>query len=218
MRVPIVGLGLFITCALLLGSAAARGAEWDAAARAIILAGNAPPANDMPGAGLIVRRTWNDGWVVGVGLEQYSFDHEEPYKSVGIGLDPSFPEDAIDGTTDSTVVSAWIERRYDGASTGGWSWFWTAGLGYAFISTEDVTGPAAGGGTFDITTQASDELHVLTSGGARYSFARGWFLEAALHGQYQFTDYDVMDRVSGNTAEIDAQTLFGASFAVGYRF
>lgn len=197
---------------------AAQAAEWDAGVRFILLAGDAPPANDMPGAGLIVRRAWNDDWAVGVGLEQYSFDHEEPYKSVGIGLDPAFPEEAIDGTTDSTVVSAWIERRFDGAASGGFCWFWTAGLGYAFLSTENVTGPAAGGGTFDIVTQASDELHVLASGGGRYSFAGEWFLEAALHAQHHFIDYDVMDRVTGNTGEIGAQTVFGASLSTGYRF
>lgn len=213
MRHAVVG-GL----ALLLSSWAASASEWDAGARLIILAGDAPPANDMPGAGLVARRAWSDAWALGFGLEQYSFDHEEPYNSVGIGLDPSFPEEAIDGTTDSTVVSAWIERRYEGASAGGFGWFWTAGLGYAFISTENVTGPAAGGGTFDIVTQASDELHVLASGGARYSFASDWFLEAALHAQHQFTDYDITDQVSGATAEIGAQTLFGASLLVGYRF
>lgn len=213
MRHAVVG-----SLALLCLPFATQAAEWNAGARLIILAGDAPPANDMPGAGLIVTRAWNDKWAIGFGLEQYSFDYEEPYKSVGIGLDPSFPEEAIDGTTDSTVVSAWVERRYDGATRGGFSGFWTAGLGYAFISTENVTGPAAGGGTFDIVTQASDELHLLASGGARYTFAASWFLEAALHAQHQFTDYDVMDRVSGNTAEIDAQTLFGASFQIGYRF
>lgn len=213
MRHAVIG-----ALALLSSSFVTQAAEWDAGVRFIILAGDAPPANDMPGAGLIVRRAWRDGWAVGVGLEQYSFDHEEPYKTVGIELDPGFPEEVIDGTTDSTVVSAWVERRYDGANRGGFGWFWTAGLGYAFISTEDVTGPAAGGSTFDIATQAGDEVHVLASGGARYSFGNNLFLEAALHAQHQFTDYDVTDRVSGNTAEIGAQTLFGASLEVGYRF
>jgi hypothetical protein len=211
-------LAASVTLGLVSAPLAAQATEWDVGARFIILAGDAPPANDMPGAGLIARRAWSEDWAVGFGVEQYSFDHEEPYNSVGIGLDPTFPEEAIDGTNDSTVVSAWVERRYDGTSSAGFGWFWTAGLGYAFISTEDVTGPAAGGGTFDIATQASDELHLLASGGARYGFESGWFLEAVLHAQHHFTDYDITDRVSGNTAEIDAQTLFGASFLVGYRF
>jgi hypothetical protein len=205
-------------CALVLSPPSTRGADWDAGIRGIILAGDAPPANDMPGAGLLVRRTWKDHWVFGAGLEQYSFDYEEPYNVVGIGLDPSFGEEAIDGTTDSTVVSAWIERRYNDAAAGGWSWFWTAGIGYAFISVdESITGPAAGGGTFDIVTQAGDELHLLASGGARYSFG-AWFIDAAIHAQHQFTDYDVMDRVSGATGEIGAQTLLGASLGLSYRF
>ncbi len=212
------GLATLGVLALAATPAQAQATEWDASARVLVLAGDAPPANDMPGAGVVVRRPWRDDWAIGFGLERYSFDFEEPYDVVGVGLDPDFGEEAIDAKVDSTVVSVWLERRYETAQPRGWSWFWTGGLGYAFLSADRITGPSATGGAFDIETQASDEVHVLASAGLRYSFASRWFVEAALHGQHHLADYDVTDRVSGATGEIDAQTVFGASGSFGLRF
>ena len=195
--------------------AQAGDARWQLGARATILTADAPPANDMTAVGFVARRAWREGWYWGAALDLYGFDYEEPYKVLGIEVDPAVAP--LDGDNDSTVLSAWIEREY-GRSTSAWHWFWTAGVGYASIEADAVAGPTAIGGTFDIRTEAEDEIHILASGGLRYDLGAHWWLEAALHAQHQLLDYDLTDVVSGAQAEVSGQTPFGVSVGFGARF
>jgi hypothetical protein len=180
--------------------------------RLLILLGDGVPANDMIGIGLTARWPWRESWYLGFGLDQVEFDYERPNDVLGIAS----PEE-IDGSNDWTRLSAWIERRY-GEEDGGWSWHWLAGLGFASVNTEDVTGPTTGGGTWDITTDASNEVHVLLGLGARRYLGERWMLDGTLHLEHHSTDYELTDRVSGATGTVSSQTPWGASVGVSYRF
>jgi hypothetical protein len=200
---------------ILIAVAQPQDARWHLGTRATILTADAPPANDMTGIGLLVRRSWRPGWYWGAALDLYGFDYEEPYKVIGIEPDPTVVP--LDGDNDSTVLSAWIEREY-GHSSSAWRWFWTAGIGYASIEADAVAGPTATGGTFDIRTEAEDEIHFLASGGLRYSFGGRWWLESALHAQHHMLDYDLTDVVSGTQGNLSGQTPVGISIGFGARF
>jgi hypothetical protein len=193
-------------------NAAAQDPRFDAGGRLVILLGDGVPANDMVGFGVLGRWHWRDHWYLGVALDQTEFDYERPNDVLGI---PSAEE--IDGKFDFARLSGWIERRFDDEDRG-WSAAWRAGLGYASVSTEDVRGPTAGGGSWDIATNASDEVHAMLALGAKRYFGESFFLEGALHLEHHLTDYDLVDRVSGRTGQIGSQTPWGVSIGVSYRF
>jgi hypothetical protein len=186
--------------------------RFDAGARLLILLGDGVPANDMIGWGLTGHWRWRDAWYLGVGLDYVEFDYERPNDVLGI---PSTEE--IDGSNDWTRVSGWVERRYD-EEDGRWSWHWLAGLGFASVNTEDVSGATPDGGTWDIATDASNEVHLLLGIGLRRSVGARWALDGALHLEHHSTDYELHDRVSGRTGTVSSQTPWGASFGVSYRF
>ena len=111
----------------------------------------------MVGGGVVFGWRWKDQWHFGGSIDDMTFDYERPQRELGIVQDPA--QKAIDGSNSFTRLSGWLERRYDNSRD--WHWFWGAGLGYASITAEPfVSGPTNSGGTFNITTDASDELHV----------------------------------------------------------
>jgi hypothetical protein len=207
-------IGVLAVClAATLGSTGVRAADGrDVGTRLLVLAGDGVPANDMPGFGVGLRWAWREGWYVGAGLDLVEFDYERPNDVLGI---PSSEE--IDGSNEFTRIRGWIERVYD-EQDGGWSWSWQAGLGYAAVDPDEVQGPTTGGGTYDIVTDAEDELHVLFAAGVRRNLGDRWFLEVALHLEHHATEYTLTDRVSGVTGSIGSQTPWGASAGLNYRF
>jgi hypothetical protein len=194
------------------GPICAEEPRFDAGGRLMILLGDGTPANDMIGWGIAGRWRWREGWHIGLGLDQVEFDYERPNDILSIAS----PEE-VDGSNDWSRLSGWIERRY-GDENLGWSWHWLAGLGFASVSTEDVTGPTAAGGTWNIATDASDELHVLFGLGVRRYLGTNWAIDGTLHLEHHSTDYQLVDRVSGATGEVGSQTPWGASFGLSYRF
>ncbi|MGH8309558.1 MAG: hypothetical protein ACRETX_07160, partial [Steroidobacteraceae bacterium] len=205
---------LWLTAALCALSAPISADEprFAAGARLLILLSDGQPANDMIGLGLTGRWRWREGWYLGFGLDQVEFDYERPNDILGI---PSTAE--IDGSNDWTRVSGWIERRYDEGDLA-WSWHWLAGLGFASVSTEDVRGATPTGGTWDIATDARNEVHALLGIGLRRYIGARWAVDGALHVEHHATDYELVDRVSGRTGTVSSQTPWGASFGVSYRF
>lgn len=196
-------------------SLAAAEPRYEVGLRALALFGNGEPANDILGGGVVVNRTLRDGWYAGLALETQIFDFERVARVVGITQDPSLGD--IDSRTTNTVLSAFIGRRY-GADARGLQVFWTAGAGIGFPSVDDTSGPTAGGGTFDVTTDAGTEWHLLGSAGLRYAFSPRWAVDLAARLEHHAMDYQVRDRVSGNMAEVDSQSPLGFHFGFTYGF
>lgn len=80
---------------------------------------------------------------------------------------------AIDAAATNTILSASLGRQY-GSTDKGFDWFWTAGIGIGFPDVDTVSGPVDGGGTFEISTDAGTEIHLLASLGTSYHFSPGW--------------------------------------------
>lgn len=189
--------------------------RYEAGVRALAVFGNGEPANDILGGGVFVNRTLRDNWYAGVALERQAFDFERVARVVGIDQDPA--ESDIDSKATTTVLSEFVGQRF-GRDDRGLQAFWTAGVGIGFPDVDDANGPTATGGSFDVTTDAGTEWHLLTSAGLRYAFSPRWAVDVAARLEHHNMDYQVRDRVSGNTAEVDSMSPYGIHFGVSYGF
>ena len=195
-------------------TAQAQDTGFELAFRPMVLASQGEPSNDMLGGGIVLSWPWKQGWYFGAALDNMSFDYERPQNILGIPQDPDLK--VIDGSNSFTRLSGHIERRYD--RDGRWGWFWSAGLGYASVDADVVTGPTASGGTFNIVTDASDEFHLMSSIGLRRSMSLHWSFSTTFHLEHHLTDYQLRDTVSGATGKIGSHTPVGASVEFAYRF
>lgn len=197
------------------GHAMAADGDFDLGLRAVVVGAGGEPANDMMGYGLVGRYHLSDHWMLGLSVESLSFDYERPYELVGIVGDPAAGE--IDSTTESLSFNAWIERVYLRPS-GRFEWFWTTGLGWASLDADDITGPTADGGTYNIATDIGTEIILSASAGMRLLLKDRWYLEVALRGDQHFADWAILDRVSGATGSVEDYFAWGANLGVGFRF
>ena len=193
----------------------AQEGRFEVGGQGLVLLSQGEPSNDMVGGGVVFGWRWKDQWHFGGAIDDMTFDYERPQRELGIVQDPA--QKVIDGSNSFTRLSGWVERRYD--DSGNWHWFWGAGLGYASITAEPfVSGPTNSGGTFNITTDASDELHLMTRAGLRRALGDNWTLTGTFHLEHHFTDYMIRDTVSGAVAKIESHTPVGLSLTFGYRF
>jgi len=214
-----VSRSLLVFGILILALATTSKAEekrFEIGSRVILVTAGGEPANDMISVGVYGEyRLAGGSWYVGGAIDQYSYDFERPWKFVGLQQDTTV--DVIDAPTDATVFSGWIGRESGRQDRRLW-FFWTAGLGIGSPDVEDVTGPVAGGGTFDITTGPGSEIIVSATGGLRQRVGKRWSFQFALRADHHFADWKVVDQISGSTGTVDDYTGLGANLSVGFRF
>lgn len=202
---------------LAFGPALARGQEgrFDLGVRAVLMAADGEPANDIPGYGVFGHWRLSDRWRLGLAVDTAEYDFEEPAKIVG--LLQSSNEEPIDVKAESTTFSAWIERTF-GRPQGRIEWFVGAGLGLASIDVPEATGPLANGGRFDIETEVDSEIVAQLLAGVRRQVGQHWALEFALRADQHFAEWKLRDRVSGRTATVDDYLAWGGHLGVSFRF
>ena len=200
---------------LVSGISYAQDSKMDIGLRANVLLGDGIPNNDVLGLGVIGRYRLNNGWFVGAGIDMYEYDFERPASVLGIKQDPN--ADVIDATTESTVLFGSFGRLYN-ETDHGFDWFWSLGLGFASPSVEDISGPTDTGGTFDLTFDVGNEIHLMGTLGTSYNFSKRWSTSFAARVEHHFMDVLITDRVTGTTAKIDAETYTGAYLSLNYRF
>jgi len=183
--------------------------------RANVFAADGEPANDMLGYGVHGKYDLSSTWRLGFGLDFSDFDFERPWKIAGIAQDPDVKE-VIDANASSKLFSAWVERPF--SVRGNLEWIWKAGLGFNSVDVDDVIGPAADGGSFDITTDVGSEFVVLAGTGLQWQFANSWNIDAMLNIQQRFADWKVTDRVSGKSGSLNDYTVWGLQLGVVYDF
>lgn len=206
---------VFFMFVLLVGTSQADESKFELGLRANVLLGDGVPANDILGAGVIGRYRLNNGWFIGAGLDSYEYDFERPYELVGVEQDPNV--DVIDAAADSTVLSGSF-GRLNNETDRGFDWFWTLGIGFASPDVEDVSGPTDTGGTFDLTFDVGNEIHLMATLGTSYNFSSSWSTSFAARLEHHFMDILITDSVTGNTATIDSQSPVGAYWSLNYRF
>lgn len=211
-------LSIAITAAVLaLSPALALGQEgrFDLGVRAVLMAADGEPANDIPGYGVFGHYRLSDRWRLGFAVDTAEYDFEEPAKIVG--LLQSSSEEPIDVKAESTTFSAWVERTF-GRPQGRTEWFVGAGLGFASIDVPEASGPLANGGRFDIETEVDSEIVAQLLAGVRRQVGQPWALEFALRADQHFAEWKLRDRVSGRTATVDDYLALGGYLGVSFRF
>lgn len=191
--------------------------RWEFGLRSGVLIGSGKPANDLLFNGIkaIYRLDAESG--VGLSIDRLSFDFERPQSVLGIEQDKSLVPKDIDAKAKATLISVFYERRYATAGSP-WSWNWNAGLGFASPSVRRASGPAAGGGSFDVGTDAGREYVPSVGLGAKYSLSNGLHFEAGLNLNRHIANWKVTDAVSGRSGRVRDYTTTGLSLGLGYRF
>ncbi len=176
--------------------------------------GNGEPANDIPvSASLYGRTRIDDGWWIRGGVDLAQGDFETPHELLGITQDPSV--DDLDADSEYFAMMAWAERVHTIGERS--EVFWQVGAGVSSVDVDGVSGPVRGGGTFDIETDAGTEY--LLSAGAGYRWLwTNWRLEALARYDYHFADWEITDRVSGASSELDDYGTFALLVGFGYAF
>lgn len=211
---PCIPLLPAITLLLFSFTATAEDRDVKIGIRAGINAGNGTPANDVVSTGLQVRWAQSEDWYIGVELSSDTFDFERPAKIVNIQQDQSVA--AIDAKVDQQNVYFWFERRYGEEEQG--QWFFMYGLGWGRPDVSDASGATESGGSFSITTKASNEGILWGGAGYRMTLGKSWLAHAALRAEHRKTDYTVTDSVSQQSDKVGAWTLLGLEAAVSYLF
>ena len=208
-----VAVGLWVLFGSLgFSSVHAEDKRWDIGIRAIMVTAGGEPTNDQTGAGIFGRYRFNEKWLVGLAVDELSGDFERPYKLFG----NDSPEE-VDATVDSTIISSWIEREY-GNRDRKLRWFWNAGLGFTSPDVNDISGPLAGGGTFDITTDAGSETLLSVGGGLRRGFAKWFGFEVEVQADQHFAEWKLTDRNNATTATLDNYTTWGINLGLRVTF
>lgn len=178
--------------------------------RAGILLADGEPANDIQTIGVHGRHRIAEGWRLGAAVDFNDFDFERPAKILGLTQDPAV--ETVDAKASATTLSVWIENSLTAESSAN-DLYWMAGLGASFVDVDDVTGPLAGGGSFDITTDAGTEILASAGLGYRRYLTRELALELLVRADQHFADWKVEDRSSGASGTVD--DYFSWAFLVG---
>lgn len=187
---------------------------WEMGLRSNIVSAGGEPANDMISAGIFFRYPLSIDSLLGFALDQAEYDFETPASLLSLTQDPAVK--SIDSTVSATTVSVWYEHLLGSPSAS--RWFVTGGVGISKPDVKDVSGPLAGGGSFNISTDAGTEFIASLSGGWRYRFSPHWSTEVALRADRHFADWKVTDRVSGRTFNVGDYTGLGAHIGLSYNF
>jgi hypothetical protein len=173
--------------------------RWELGYRAGVALGDGEPSNDIPiPVGVVGRYRFDERWSLAASLELSKGDYERPYEIAG---EQSTQE--IDGEAEWTTFALWGERTFSSPGSAN-AWFVLVGVGYASVDVDDpAPGPLVGGGTFDIRTDAEDELVLSAGGGYRRRLGSAWSLEALVRYDEHFGDWQVRDVNTGQSGSID---------------
>lgn len=206
----------FASAPLLHAQSTAPSPRWELGYRGGTSLGQGEPANDLPiPASLFLRRQLDERWAIAAWLEHAAGDFETPAKVVGLVQDPSVADIDADLSTwtlglagERTLAFFEHEARL----------FAQFGAAVSMLDADDAQGPLAGGGTFDITTDPGSEFLATLGLGYRRPFARRWSFEALARYDHHFADWEVRDRLSGNTGSVDDYPSYALLLGLSYSF
>lgn len=196
-----------------IGSLADSHSVFEFTPRLNILAGNGKPANDIPGFGLAVHRKISSEWYLGISIDHSpKFDFEDT-----AGLVDGLDEDGIvDADSSHTMLTVVGERRY-AMDAAGWTRFWNLGGGFNQVDVDDVEGPLSAGGRYEIETDVDTETVLVGSLGWIQQLGHRWALRYELTAEYHLADWQMTDRISGNTGDVGDYQVFGFRLGLTYR-
>ena len=177
--------------------------------------GDGEPTNDLPMFGIYGRYNWTKKWHLGLSLDYLSGDFERPYKLLGIQS-----AEELDAAMTNIIISVWGEREFVPASEKlkRLRPYIAGGIGIGLVDVDDAKGVNAGGGQYDIKTDAGTEYIPALALGLRYLLGKSWEAEISGRYSYHIADWKVTDRISGKVSSIDNYSTYGIYCGVGFRF
>lgn len=187
--------------------------DYEFTPRLNIVAGDGEPSNDIPGIGLAIHRKISNEWYLGINIDHSPlFDFEDT-----AGLVDGLDEDGIvDADSSHTMITVVGERRYE-MDSAGWTWFWNLGGGINEVDVDDVDGPLSGGGTYDIETDVDTETILIGNVGWIQRLGDTWSARYEITAEYHSADWEMTDKISGNTGDIDDYSVYGFRLGLTYR-
>jgi hypothetical protein len=184
--------------------------------RGDVVGSDGEPANDMLGGSLTGRFRLSDRWSLDIAVgHSPGFDVETPYAVLDLAA-AEVDGEVLDAEGTATALTGWIERTYvrEGRRL---EWYWGAGVGAATVDVDPIAGPLVGGGSFALHQEVGTELIAGLTGGFRLRLGMRWRLVVAGRLEQHFTDWEVVDRVSGRRGEFDDYLVKGVSvgFEIG---
>jgi hypothetical protein len=185
------------------------GPRWSAGFGVDIYTGFGSVFNDVVGASFRLGHRFNDRWGVALTVFRTDFDFEDPADNLfGRSGTP-----VSDASIDMTMVSATARWYFTGPGAA-LDFYVGAGLGLAFPgSGEAVNLPQV---DIAVDGNAGAEVHVVVGGAARL-FSQLYFA-VELRLMQSFTEYDVEDRISGETESEDGWAGYGIGLGLEWRF
>ncbi len=171
-----------------------------------MLLSSGKPANDIEVTGIQVRWPLNRQWSIQAAAQSLVFDFERPAAQLGVQQDPGVK--AVDAKAKSTLVSLGLRSDHPWAGSN-WGWFWSVDLGTGSVKVPTVSGPVAGGGTFNVSTSAKREWVLGAGSGVRWQFHRHAAAELGLQLNHHQANWTVTDSVSGRSGKIGAYQAYG---------
>ena len=180
-------------------------------------AGSGEPANDIPTYGAYARYRLSGPWLIGLALDQATFDFEQPGNLIDIN-----PVGVVDAEIESTGVTVWGEYEFKPIGDEGFLRrlrpFAGAGVGFASLSDDDKSGATEGGGTYAFDISGGSEIVPGGIAGLRYDITRNVLVEIGAHVDYHLTELEITDNVSGNSAQVDDYFTYGAYVGLQFRW
>jgi hypothetical protein len=182
--------------------------------RTNVLVGDAAPANNIMGIGVIGRYYLDDGWFTGATLDSYEYDYEHSIELIDLVQYPA--ETDVETAASNTVLSGFFGRVY-GVTDKGFDWFWSAGVGLGFREIGDLS-DTEGGESLAISYNTGTEYLLTGALGTSYHFTPTWSATFAARLEHHFIDVTATDTVSGASTTIGSQSPYGAYFSIDFRF
>ena len=185
--------------------------------RAGVNAGDGEPANDMPNFGVYGRYRLSGPWLIGVAVDSSTFDFEQPGNLIDVN-----PVGVVDAEITATSVTAWGEYEFEPIGEDGFLRrlrpFVGAGVGFASLDDDDLSGATEGGGAYAFDISGGTEIIPGAVAGLRYDITRNVVVELGARVDYHLTELEITDNLSGNSAEVDDYVTYGGYLGLQFRW
>lgn len=187
--------------------------NWDAGANVYLLFGSVGTrTGDVGGYGGFVRYHYNDHWVQRVGVDFYRYDLETPIDATEIN-DTGDPVDSL------TIVWRFhTDLEYHFRPGMKWDPYFAGGVGYYSIHAPDIDGPTPGGGRYELEIDTPGTVGLMAAAGSDWRIGNALSLGLVAMFQQTFADYEVKEKISGETGTINPFAVVGVTAPLTVHF
>lgn len=176
-----------------------------------ITTGDGEPAHDIPRIGLNGRYLLKRDLYITSSIDFTEYDFERPYKLLGIGS-----VDEVDSKVSGIIFGVGAEKDF--RLNDQFKPYVAGGMAVALIDADDIVGISPDGHSYNITTDTGTEFIPYLNAGIRWEFWRNLALDLGARLEYHLADWEVTDRFSGRSYNIDDYFQYGGYVGIALSF